>query len=166
MALRISFLSVIFLLTVNFAQAQTDKITYYNIGDDLAPLRIVNAQQHVITNEDFHTKNHIFLVMFSPTCDHCLNMGEMFEQHASLFKNSLVVFMTSEKMKNDLSYFAEETKINRHPEFILGYDSNNSLNKLYTYGTLPQINIYDSNKKLVATYKGENPLEVFQKYLP
>ena len=155
------------LLFSTSVQAQNEN-TYWEIGSSLYPLEIITTQNKTIqiNKQDLASKHHFFLVMFSPACGHCEDMTKMILRNASLFKKSKVVFMTDPKMKADIPNFIKETGIDKYPQFIVGVDNNHAINKLYSYGTLPQINVYNNKGILVKTLKGDNPIEVFKSFLP
>lgn len=167
-------LSVLLLLGLSFTllQAQQKKgaVTgfekFQKPGGELVPLKIVTGKLETFTNKDFETKHHFFLVMFNPTCRHCIRMTKLICGNAGLFKNSKVAFMAPPTMMDYLSAYEEETGVYEHPQFVVGVDSAFAVDKLYTYGTLPQINIYDRDAKLVKTFKGDTPLDSLKHYLP
>lgn len=139
---------------------------YQEIGGELPELKIVTGKYKTYTNKDFKSKNHFILVMFNPTCGHCIKMTKLISTNAGLFKDTKVAFMAPASMISYLNDFYTETQVFQHPEFVVGVDSAYAVDKLYTYGTLPQINIYDKNAKLVKTFKGDTPLDSLKHYLP
>lgn len=147
-------------------QPKTGFEKYQQPGGELAALRIVSGKMKAYTNKDFKTHHHFFLVMFNPTCGHCIKMTKLISENAALFHKSKVAFMAPASMMSYLGTFEKETGVYKHPEFVVGVDSAYAVDKLYTYGTLPQINVYDKNAKLVKTFKGDVPIDSLKHYLP
>lgn len=147
-------------------QTKTGFEKYQEPGGTLPELKIVTGKYKTFTNEDFKSKHHFLLVMFNPTCEHCIKMTKLICANADLFKDTKVAFMAPASMMSYLNDFYTETQIFKHPDFVVGVDSAYAVDKLYTYGTLPQINIYDKHAKLVKTFKGDTPLDSLKHYLP
>lgn len=155
-----------------FAQKQKKMLTgfekYQKTGAVLPELKIVTGKLKTYTNKDIQSKHHLFLILFNPTCSHCIHLTKLICANAGLFKNTKVVFMAPGTMMPYLNGYYEETKINEHPELIVGVDSSFAVDKLYIYDnqTLPQINIYNHKGQLVKVFKGNTPLASLKKYLP
>lgn len=167
-------IAVLLLLGLSFtllqAQQKKKQITgfekYQKPGGELVPLKIVTGKLETYTNKELETKHHFLLIMFNPTCRHCIKMTELICKHSELFRNTKVAFMAPATMMEYLADYEKETGVYKYPEFIVGVDSAYAVDKLYTYGTLPQINIYDQHQKLVKTFKGDTPLDSLKHYLP
>ena len=68
-------------------------------------------------------------------------------------------------MKPYLSDFIKQVHLNEYPSIYLGTDSMGFINNAYLYQALPQINIYNSDRKLVKTYTGEVAIDSLKKYI-
>lgn len=147
-------------------QGQTDNATLYRaIGSELPELRAVDGKMKEYTNESFKDQHHFFLIMFNPTCGHCIKMTKLIGEHAALFKKNHVLFLAGAQMMPYFQDFYKETDVFRHPEFVVAVDSAQTIEKLYSYHTLPQINIYDKNRTLVKTYNGDVSLDSLKPYM-
>lgn len=160
-----------FAFTLSPAQQKKQPITgfeqYRKPGADLVPLKIVTGKLQTYTNKDLKTKNHFFLIMFNPTCTHCIRMTKLLSNNAGQFSDSKVVFMAPATMMAYLGDFEKQTGVYKHPQFIVGVDSAYAVDKLFVYGTLlPQINIYNADGKLVKTFHGDTPLDSLMHYIP
>lgn len=163
------------LLGLSFTLLTSQKAKHYKTGfekfqkpgGELVPLRIVTGKLQAFTNKDFDTKNHFFLVMFNPTCEHCIKMTKLISNNAGQFSDSKVAFMAPATMMEYLGGFEQETGVYKHPEFVVGVDSAFAVDKLFMYGYyLPQINIYNSDHKLVKIFHGDTPIDSLMHYLP
>jgi thiol-disulfide isomerase/thioredoxin len=147
-------------------QAEPDNQTFYRaIGSDLPELRVVDGKMKEYTNRSFKDARHFFLIMFNPTCGHCIKMTKEIGAHAALFKDNHVLFLAGAQMMPYFQDFYKETEVFKHPEFVVAVDSAQTIEKLYSYRTLPQINVYDKDRKLVKTYNGDVPLDSLKQYL-
>lgn len=139
---------------------------YQKPGGSLPELKMATEGTKVFTNKDLKTNGHLFLVVFNPTCSHCIKMTKLFCKNADLFADSKVIFMAKDNMKSYLPDYEKKTGIKKHPEFILGVDQSFAIDKLANYGLLPMINVYDKQQKLVRTFNGDIPLDTLKQYIP
>lgn len=151
--------------------AQNNKIDpsflkYQKMGGPLPELKIETNHSKTITNKDLKVKHHLLLIIFNPTCSHCIKMSKLICSHANLFKNTKVVFMAQQGMMSYFPDYEKKTGFDQHPEFILGVDKNFTIDKLANYKLLPMINIYNKEHQLVKTFNGDIPLDSLKQYLP
>ncbi len=159
---------ILFGLSTNlFAQTQQNekKEISEDFGNLLPSLKIETPEGIILTENDFKTKGHLFLITIHPTCGHCNNIGALINRNAELFKDSKVVFIMTPKNALNLDFFTNSSHIGDHPELIVGVDQNNTIKNLNDSGTMPYINIY-KDEKLVKKMNGDVTLEEFKKYLP
>jgi hypothetical protein len=52
-----------------------------------------------------------------------------------------------------------------YPFIKAGLDSSGFINNVFLYQTLPQINIYNAERRLLKTYAGEVPMDTLKKYI-
>jgi len=158
--LTASFLSIL-IATAVFAQT---KSPYKTIGAELPPLHIVDRNTKEYTEKDINPSGHFFLVLFNPTCSHCMDMAKLFGTHEEAFKNNTVIFVAARDMMPYFDHFYEGSGAGNYKNITIGVDSSDIVNNLYRYGNLPQVNIYDKNKKLVRIFSGETPLDSLVRY--
>jgi hypothetical protein len=153
-------------VSIAFAQEKKDPITseYQRTGAALPPLRIVDSNRVVYTQKNFHNKHNFFLFMFNPTCGHCINMAKLVCANPEIFKQNKIAFMAGPQMFPYLNNFYQSTGIGEHPEITVGVDSAYTIEKIYSYKMLPQLNIYDKNNKLITIMYSDIPLDSLKKY--
>lgn len=168
-------LQIFLLLLIGFTNtlsAQMNKIKtnaekYQDFGCELPQFNIETTKGKTLTNKDLKSENHLFLVFFNPDCGHCVEVTRLFCNNANLFKHSKVVFLPYEsKMSAHFNDFIKSTKLNEHPEFILGVNKTKSVRKLTRIGMYPQINIYDQNQQIIKIFNGNISLNKLKAYLP
>ncbi len=119
----------------------------------------------VVTDKDLDNGANLLVMMFNPTCSHCEEMTMLMSQNIDAFKKSKVVLLATRQMATYIPDFAERRQISKYPPMYIGYDSLKFVEELFLYQTLPQINIYNSNRKLIKTYNGEVPIDTLKKYI-
>lgn len=129
-------------------------------------LRIVTLDGEAITNKAVASKANLFVMLFNPLCDHCKNETEMLEKNIRLFKQSKVVMFAAPAMAEQLAAFERDTHISQYADKIrIGLDSNGTMEKIFLYKSLPQINIYNKNRKLIKIFTGDVPIDSLKRYI-
>lgn len=147
------------------ASNDTMKIDYRAMGAPMPDIRLVTMDNKVYTTEDLENKANIFVLLFNPTCEHCQEETLLLEKNIHKFKKSKIVLMASPNMGTYMEFFRNTTKYSQYPSLIVGLDSADFINKVYTYTSLPQINIYDKKRQLIKTFNGDTPIGELEKYI-
>ena len=116
------------------------------------------------TNEDFDQYTNLVVMMFNPNCSHCEDETLMLEKNSSVFNKSKIILLANPLMWEYLPNFTKTLNVFDYPVFIVGSDST-FINKVFSYASLPQINIYNKQRKLVVTLFGEVSINILKKYL-
>ncbi len=148
-----------------FAQDKSPE-SYKEMGSPLPPFLIVDKDNHIHTEAEFKKDGTLFLFMFNPTCEHCINMAKMLGEHEQDFEGSNVYFVAVSGMREHLDFFYEQTGADSFQNIIIGIDSLDVVRKLYNFVTLPQLNIYSKNDwKLVKVLSGDIELDTLKSYI-
>jgi hypothetical protein len=123
------------------------------------------ATKQVLTNEDVDDGANLFVMIFNPTCSHCQDETIMLEKNIALFKKSQLILMANAGTQQYMSGFFILTHFIPYPAVTVGIDSSGFLEKIFLYQALPQINIYDANRRLLKTFCGEASIENLKKYI-
>jgi hypothetical protein len=137
---------------------------YKLVGAPLPEMRLFDTARKEYTEKSFDSNHNLFLFMFNPTCGHCINMAKLVGENYKVFKKNDIVFMAGPQMLSYLNSFYQATKIGNYPEIVVGVDSAFAVEKIYNYHTLPQLNIYNKERKLIKTFQGDIPLDSLKKY--
>lgn len=131
-----------------------------------APTGRINAgiTKPILTNDDLDNGYNLFLMMFNPTCSHCQEETRVIGKDADLFKRSKVYMVAAQVQAPYIPDFVKYTQFEQYP-FYLGVDSSNFISKIFVYKALPQINIYDKNRKLLKIFSGEVPIDSLKPYI-
>jgi hypothetical protein len=128
--------------------------TYRAPGSPMPPLRLVRLDGKVFTQDDFSAKKPMLVMEFNPTCDHCAVQTELMRNQSEQLKNAHVVLLAAPGMMEYLPQFERPMRLSEVPAFICGVDSSGFIDRTFNYESLPQINIYDKERKLVRSFSG------------
>jgi hypothetical protein len=138
---------------------------YKSIGSSMPPLRAVTPSGQVYTDSSLKNDANLFVMMFNPTCEHCEDMTRALEKDIALFKSSAIVLLATPNMGPYLEYFDKNTKYSQYPTLKVGLDSAKFIDHTFTYQSLPQINVYDKDRKLIKSFSGINTIEQLKPYI-
>jgi len=118
-----------------------------------------------LTNEDVDNGANLIVMMFNPTCSHCQDETALLKKNVSLFNKTQLVLIANPGMAQYLRDFVNMLKVMDYPMMHVGIDSSGFINNAFGYHMLPQINIYDRDRKLLKTYNGETPIDSLKNYI-
>jgi hypothetical protein len=133
----------------------------------LPKFNIVNHENKNITTNLTQSGGSLILMMFNPTCEHCEEETRTFIQNIFLFQKSKLLLVAAPNQTSNLGYFDATVKFSQYPSTLtVAIDSAQLIEKIFTYKTLPQINIYDAKSmRLLKTFEGLQPLDSLKKYI-
>lgn len=146
------------------ATPPADTVDYKAVGSPMPPVRLVQDNGDVVTGSAVMHKN-ILVMMFNPTCEHCQEEARIIIKNLPLFDSTKLMFLAAAGMKEYLSFFDAVTRASKHPKIAMGVDSAKFIDKTFKYQSLPQINIYNKDRKLVRIFNGEVPLDSLKPYI-
>src|SRR5215510_15736602 len=104
------------------ALAQTQPDPPYKRFPTVPPLKLLLTDSSTIfTEKDLKKNTPLFVILFSPDCEHCQKETEELIDKIDSFKNIQIVmatFLPVDKMKT----FYDNYKLNRFSNIIVGYD--------------------------------------------
>ncbi len=62
-------------------------------------------------------------------------------------------------------YYFNESHINQFPQYSVAVDKSSFIEKVNAYQGLPQINIYDQERKLIKQFFGNVPMKHLEEYV-
>ncbi|MCD6062999.1 MAG: redoxin protein [Flavipsychrobacter sp.] len=141
-------------------------INYKKLGAPMPAIRMITADKKVLTDKDLANDASLFVIMFNPTCGHCQDETRLIGEHISQFKKTKVILLASPNMETMLSFFEATTNVSKYyPTMQVGLDSADFIIKTFGYEALPQINIYDKDRKLVKVFNGDVPMKDLTPYI-
>jgi hypothetical protein len=118
-----------------------------------------------VSDKDLDNGANLLVMMFNPTCSHCEEVTDIMSKNIDLFKRTKVVLLANKQMLPYLPDFAQRHHIARYEPMYVGYDSSGFIETLFLYQTLPQINIYGADRKLLKSYCGEVSIDTLKKFI-
>lgn len=146
-------------------KSNPEKTDYKALGAPLPDLRVISPKGQAISGKDVDTSGNLFLMMFNPTCGHCEDVTRMLEKNLGLFRDKQILLVAGAAMMPYLEYFNANTKVYDYPKIQIGVDSSDIIKNTFIYNSLPQINIYDKERRLVKIFTGEVPLDSLRPYI-
>ncbi len=138
---------------------------YKKIGAPLPAIRAVGPKGTVFTEKEIDTTGNFFLMLFNPTCGHCEDATRMLEKHLDLFRDNQILLLSAAGMMPYMDYFDATTKVYQYPKIQVGVDSAGVIEKTFIYNSLPQINIYDKDHKLLKIFTGDVSIDSLRPYI-
>src|SRR5690606_13280917 len=90
-------------------QAKSGAVSYRDPGAVLPPLRVIDTFGNEYDGKAFPQGRPFFLVMFNPTCGHCIDMGKLVGDSIARFRNNPVLFLAGAQMMPYLNSFYNAT---------------------------------------------------------
>jgi protein-disulfide isomerase len=149
------------------AALMSQNIDYKMPGAPLPKLKLTSGTDStiIITNEQLANDANLFIMTFNPTCDHCQAEATILKSNIFLFKKSKIVMVASPVMKEHLHVFEEAVNIKEFPSMQVTLDAGDYIAKTFTYQTLPQINIYNKERKLLKVFTGTTQIDSLKQYI-
>lgn len=117
------------------------------------------------SGNDIANDANLFIMIFSPECDHCNRMAGMLTDNAASFRKSKLLLLTTNVMADLIPEFAAHHQLRLYPHTYIGFDSSQFAKHIFLYRPLPQINIYSPQRTLIKTYTGEVPFDSLRNYM-
>ncbi len=100
----------------------------------------------------YNASGNIAVMIFSPECTHCNKTVAMLEDSIHLLLQTKVILLTTAKMQALIPYFAGSHTRAKPPYVHIGYDSSLFVPNTFLYQPLPQVNVYNRDRKLIKSF--------------
>jgi hypothetical protein len=156
---------IVYLLLAGAAIAQPN-IDYREKGAPIPPFVMEQANGKMLTNGILKKGAPVIVVIFSPQCDHCGKALDTLQSLSQSLKHTQLVLLTEAVHKPYLKDFLTKHGYDKDPLFKnAGIDKGNLISYIYTYGMLPQFNIYNAQHRLVKTFTGIFPMDSLKMFI-
>ncbi|MGF2411531.1 MAG: TlpA family protein disulfide reductase, partial [Ferruginibacter sp.] len=140
-----------------FAQADTSLL--YLRFPIVPTFKLTNiADSSYFTKADLKKKKATVIIIFSPTCEHCIEETKELKEKIGLFKKAQIV-MVSPLEYSYLRQFYDENKIADYPTITMGRDPGYFLGVFYKVRSLPSVFVYNKKGNFVKSFIGSTPIE-------
>ncbi len=141
------------------ALAQTDTSLLYLRFPVVPAFKLTNiADSSYFTKTDLKKKKSTIIIIFSPTCEHCVEETKELKEKINLFKKAQII-MVSPLEYNYLRQFYDSNKIADYPTITMGRDPGYFLGTFYKVRSLPSIFVYNKKGNLVKSFIGSTAVE-------
>lgn len=150
--------------TENTVSATADE-TYKIPGAPLPDVRFVTLDNKILNKESLASEGNLIIVLFRPDCDHCQELTKHFQDEIGLFKKTKLILLAGEMMETPTREFMELMRMDQFPQIQVALDSSNFIQNTFLYKTIPQVNVYGKDRKLIGAYVGMHGLEKIRQYI-
>jgi len=138
---------------------------YRVVGAPMPKIYFIRKDGGKITNSDISKKRKTIIMIYNPLCEHCEDETVLIGQNIQKFDNTDFILLAAPNMTGQYSYFENTVHVSKYPQLVQAADSSGFIEKVYTYESLPQINIYDKHHKLMKIFTGDVAIDSVTAYL-
>ncbi len=156
--------------TAQSSQQENLQTDYKSLGAAMPHFEIKTTNGKSLTEKNFEEYESIVLVLFNPTCEHCIDLGKAIAENPKTFRKTALVYIAANGMDDYLGYFTEQTGLEKvmgknivmgtdqTPNAGLGNSFSVFLAQLFEY-QLPQVNVYNKERKMIFKHSGAISLQ-------
>lgn len=157
--------TIIFSVVTIFVMGQS-KIDYKKPGAPIPPFAVQSLSGNTIINSSLVKGRPVIIMLFSPQCDHCQHALDSLRGMTALFRKTQLLPAVEARNKPLLKDFMIKNGFDKVPLFRnAGSDNGSLVYNIYSYGLLPQFNIYNEQHKLVKTFTGNFPMDSLRMFI-
>ena len=147
------------LCSSGFSQVPTDTSLLYLRFPIVPSFRLINvADSSIFTKNNLKKNKATVIIIFSPTCENCVEETKELKEKIGLFKKAQIVMVSPLDFKY-LKDFYTENNIGQYPAITMGRDPGYFLGTFYKVRSLPSIFVYNKKGALVKSFIGSTPVE-------
>jgi hypothetical protein len=154
------FLSIVFcyFTVLAFSQLASYTLPYLRFKT-LPPFKITNvADSSFFTKNNLSKKKSTLIIVFSPSCEHCIHATKALLAHIDLFKKTQIL-MTSPLEHDLIKKFYNEYKIGNYSNILMGRDPSFFLGTFYGLKSYPGIYAYNKKGKFLQSFDSDTAME-------
>lgn len=115
----------------------------------LPPFRYVTHQGKFITNKDIPANKPVIMVLFNPTCDHCMRAAQLLKENRNLFSNATIVLVTFVSNFAELEGFVLSQGLSMEKNFFICAAEEKAITSYFMPNyILPQVLVYNKQHRL------------------
>ena len=165
-----NFIIAISLLFTSFQAFAQDPhndiaVNFKVVGAPIPNFLLKSEDGTLFTNKDFKSSKYLLLMMFNPMCGHCDMATDSIKVHLDEFKKAKILLFVYPNHEADMPLFNKNHDITNYPQMLVGADSFKVTDRLFTYQGLPQINIYNKDRKLIKIFQGDIFIDSLKAYI-
>ena len=133
-----------------FAQQKND--APYQQQKTLPAFTLKTLQDKAFTKANLPAGKPVVVMVFSPTCSHCVQETKEIIQNMSTLKKLSFVYASISPDKQKIAEFILETNLDVYPNMYLGIDTNLKLASFFRPTVTPFAAVYNSKHQFVQAF--------------
>ena len=109
---------------------------------------------NVFTKKNLKSNLPTVFLYFNSECDLCHYEAQSINEDVSKFNDIQLVFVSTEPIE-DIKTFSEKYNLNDRENIVFLNDAKDDFSKLFNATSIPFILIYDKERNLIKTHKGQ-----------
>ena len=159
------FFLLVFICLGKIGFSQTDTTSLYLRFPTLPPFSLTKIpDSSSFTKANLKKKKATVIIFFNTDCDHCQAEIKNLTAKIEQLKNVQII-MVSAMGFTVLQRFYEDYKIADYPNITMARDPNFNFTSFYKAYFVPQVFIYDKNRKFLNVIRGIVPVEQISKII-
>lgn len=162
--MKFKILLGIYLLVPALGTAQNNELPLYKKNPTIPPIHLLLPDSAtVFTDKNLKKNKPLYIILFSPDCDHCQKQTEEIADSIHRLKNIQIVMATTlsfDKMKEFYTHY----RLSRFENITVGWDQYLLLPTVYRIKNFPFLAFYDKKGKLITGIEGALPLSKVLEY--
>ena len=110
------------------------------------------------TKEDIPGNTAVMLILFNPTCEHCLHETEEILKNIDRFSDKEILMVTSMPF-DSMRVFREKYKLAQYKNIVVAQDTHFFLISYFMIHRLPFLAFYNRKKELISVFDGSMPVD-------
>jgi thiol-disulfide isomerase/thioredoxin len=173
MKLKLSAVIVSIFLSITISHAQNKdslrddalrkdrKVDQANLmpGAAMPVIRLQQLDTLMFTTTNANKDKNIILMLFNPSCGHCIDQTKLFIKNMADFNDCQFILSTGENMFEYLPQFAKSVGYTQNTDMIVGVDVDYATTAIFAFEGIPQIMIYDKQRKLVDVFYKDTSIQ-------
>ncbi len=154
----------ILVISTSFAQQDLSQPLYKRFPTPPPFKLLATDSTTILTDKDIKKNKAVFVMVFSPDCDHCQLHAEEMVNKRDEFKDIQVV-MGSMQPLSKIKEFYTIYHLDKLDNLIIGQDREFILGTYYKMKSLPFLAFYDKKGMLIDVFEGALPIDkVLEKF--
>lgn len=112
----------------------------------------------ILTDKDMKKNKPVFIMIFSPDCDHCQHHAEEMVNKREQFKDIQIVMASTQSLAK-VKEFYKTYQLDKLENLIIGQDREYILGTYYKMKSLPFLAFYDKKGNLIDVFEGALPID-------
>ncbi len=133
--------------------------------ENLPNFRFWDLDSAVFEKGQMQEEKNIVIVQFHSECDLCQSEAQLFVKNQEKFKNTQILWVSDEKLST-IRLFAEKYELVNMSNCKILKSNGTDFKQAFGSSGVPQIFIYDTERRLLKHFKGETKIEAILKHIP